>query len=116
MGKEPKAIICGILEKDGKILFLEKDGKLELPWVYGSQAGDPIGQIAEAYLKKTDVKVSPGPVIMEAKSDLPVHVLKMEPRAEIKPEPASGYSIVWLTLEEAAKRPLAKHFEWISSL
>jgi hypothetical protein len=114
---EPKAIICGMLEKDGKILFLEKDGKIELPWVYGSLRGDPISQMAEAYLKKTDVKVEAGLVVMEGKSEgLTVVVLQMEPQAEVNPEPAAGYSVAWLTLEEAKKKPLARHFEWIGSL
>jgi len=114
---EPKAIICGMLEKEGKILFLEKDGKIELPWVYGSLRGDPMSQMEEAYLKKTDVKVEAAQVVMEEKSEeLTVHVLQMIPREGVNPDPSAGYSAVWLTLEEAKKKPLAKHFEWIGSL
>lgn len=119
--KTPRAIICGMLEKDGRILFLEKDGKIEMPWVYGTLAGDPIGAIGEAFRKKTDVRVEVGVVVIEGKQkvdgkEVPVLVLKMEPKDyDYRIVPADEFSVLWLTLEEARKKELLEHALWLKN-
>ncbi len=115
----PRAIICGLLERDGKILFLEKDGLIELPWIYGTLAGDPINAIGQAYRMKTDVKVNVGPLAYEGKAiindeHLPVLVLKMEPKEEeYVVTIADSKKAVWLTIEEAKKKKLADQAKWL---
>ncbi len=128
--KAPRALICGLLEKDGKALFLlrkDEDGveRIELPWIYGTIAADPVGALGEAFRKQTSVKVHAERIIYEGKEDIgeeghpdlvPVLVFSMiagrKPMEE--PYPAAGYSgYLWLSIEEAKKRPLGKHARWL---
>lgn len=119
--KVPRAIICGMLEKEGKILFLEKDGKIEMPWIYGTLAGDPISAIGEAFRKKTDVKVDVGVVVLEGKqkidgNEMPVLVLKVEPKDyEYEVVPADEFTAVWLTLDNAKKKEVLEHALWLKN-
>ncbi len=129
--KAPRALICGLLENGGKALFLlrkDEDGKerIELPWIYGTIAADPVGAIGEAFRKQTSIKVHAGEIIYEGKEDIgeegrpdivPVLVFAMiaDRKPMEEPYPASGYSgFLWLSMEEAKNRPLGKHARWLS--
>lgn len=121
MMKTPKAVICGLMKKDGKILFLEKEGKIEMPWIYGSLAGDPINAIGEAFRKKTGIGVEVGGIVLEGRLEIegkhmPVLVLEMEAMGEgYVVFPADDFKVVWLDLEEAKKKNLRQHAQWLKN-
>jgi hypothetical protein len=127
--KAPRALVCGMLERDGKALFLKKRGadgveRIEMPWVFGTLAADPVGAMAEAFRKQTGVKVKAGGIAIEGKEDIgdegrpdvvPVLVLRMIQAREEGPEPASGFSgFEWLDLAEAARKAPGRHARWLS--
>ncbi len=124
----PRAVVCGMLERDGKALFLSRKGpdgeeRFELPWVIGTTRADPIGQIAEAYQKKTDIKVRTGDLFIESEVEedgrmLPVLVFRMETDAEtLAPYPGGGYTgFRWMSLEAAKKERLGAMARWLSFL
>lgn len=119
--KNLKAIICGILEVNGKILFLEKDGKLEIPWIFGSVYGDPINAIGQAYKMKTNVSITVGELVYEGFVELenenfPVIALRMIPKHDdFEIVPADGKKVVWFDLSHAKKMDLEEHTAWIKN-
>ncbi len=129
--KAPRALVCGLLEKDGKGLFLTRKDqggleRIELPWIYGTIAADPVGAIGEAFRKQTSVKVHAERIIYEGKEDIgdegmpdivPVLVFSMIPgrKPMEEPVPSREYSgFLWLTLDEARERPLGRHARWLA--
>jgi hypothetical protein len=122
----PKALICGMLEHEGKALFLkrkEAEGEaIEMPSVFGILSADPISQLAEAFKKQTGIKADVGQVILESRHEyegvhIPCLVFKMNPLhvGPIEPEPAGTYSgFEWLALEDAKLRKHAPKGKWLS--
>ncbi len=129
--KAPRALICGMLEKDGKALFLVKKGadgtaRIEMPWIYGTLAGDPVGALGEAFRKQTSVKVHAERIVMEGKEDIGepgmpdivpvlVFVVVADRSPMEEPYPAKGFdACIWLSMDEARQRPLGPHARWLT--
>lgn len=129
--KAPRALICGMLEREGRALFLMKgdadgEGRIEMPWIYGTLSGDPVGALGEAFRKQTSVKVHAERIVMEGKEDIgepgrpdivPVLVFRMvaDRRPLEEPYPAKGYdACLWLALDEARRMPLGAHARWLA--
>jgi len=121
---QPKALICGMLERDGKTLFLkrkEEGGEgIEMPSVYGSLRADPFSQLAEAFKKQNGLKAEVGPIVIEGRhehenSHIPCLVFSMRQIREGEPDPATAYSgFEWLSLEDAKLRRHASKGRWLS--
>jgi hypothetical protein len=124
--ERPKALICGMLEHDGKALFLKRkelDGEsIEMPSVFGILSADPISQLAEAFKKQTGMHADVGPVVFESRHEyegvhIPCLVFRMSllHPDQTEPEPAGVYSgFVWLALEDAKLRKHAPKGRWLS--
>jgi hypothetical protein len=124
--ERPKALICGMLEQGGKMLFLkrkEADGEaIEMPSVFGVLSADPVSQLAEAFKKQTGINADVGQVILESRHEyegahIPCLVFMMKPlhEGQIEPEPAGAYSgFEWLALEDARLRRHAPKGKWLS--
>lgn len=128
-GTKPKALICGMLEIGGKVLFLaknSKDGKevLEMPFVMGSDTTDPHSQLAEAFKKQTGIKAHPVHQVMEGKHNvgtpknpehIPVLVFEMMPdEPRVKPDPGKGYTgFFWLKMIDAEGKALSENAGWL---
>ena len=122
----PKALICGMLEREGKALFLKRklpDGEaIEMPSVFGILSADPVSQLAEGFRKQTGIKADVGQVVLESRHDfegvhIPCLVFRMTPLHEggIEPEPASVYTgFEWLAIEDARIRKHAPKGRWLS--
>ncbi|MEW6749020.1 MAG: hypothetical protein AB1295_04910 [Candidatus Micrarchaeota archaeon] len=120
MKERPKALICGMLEEDGKVLFLKREGGIELPSVFGSLGADPLSQMTEAFKKQSGIKAECGDVVIESRYELeaglriPCLVFSMKRLREGEPEPATVYSgFEWLTMDEARKRKPAPKGTWL---
>jgi hypothetical protein len=122
----PKALICGMLEHEGKALFLKRkelDGEsIEMPSVFGILSADPISQLAEAFKKQTGIKADVGQVVFESRHEyegvhIPCLVFRMNPLdgGPPEPEPSGPYSgYEWLALEDARLRNHAPKGRWLS--
>ena len=124
MNEQPKALVCGMLERDGRILFLKRKEEagegIELPAVYGSLRADPLSQLAEAFKKQTGIKAEVGPMAIESRHEhegahIPCLVFLMKQLRDGEPDPATVYSgFEWLTLEDARMRRHANKGRWLS--
>ncbi len=124
--ERPKALICGMLELEGKALFLKRKEAgaegIEMPSVYGTLGADPVSQLAEAFKKQTGIKADAGQVVLESRHEyegahIPCLVFRMTPIDEggIEPEPSGVYSgFVWLALEDAKLKRHAPKGKWLS--
>lgn len=122
--ERPKALICGMLEKDGKALFLKRKGQdgegIEMPSVFGTLSADPLSQLAEGFRKQAGIKAEPGQIIIEGRHEyegahIPCLVFSMKPLREDEPEPGSAFSgFEWLSLEDAKMRRHSAKGKWLS--
>ena len=129
-GNITRTLVCGLLERDGKALFLLRtdehgNDRLELPHVFSNSRSDPLNQIASAFTMQTSVKVHTGAMVFESQFNdgtdanpqlAPAYAFRMIAEDE-KVVPAtyfSGYK--WLSLEDAKKKNLATTMEWIRKL
>jgi hypothetical protein len=124
-----KALICGMLERGDRMLFLiRKDAKgyerVEMPCVYGTTKADFVGQLAEAYKKQTNVKVVTGKLRIEGKHNvgtgakpeyIPVLVFEMSPQDPlVRPDAGKGIErCEWMTVMEAKNRQLTDDGMWL---
>lgn len=123
----PKALVCGMLEDGGRVLFLKRRDqhgveRLELPWVYASEGSDPMSQLAESFKKQTGISAEVGEIVLEGRHNagsrrrkrwIPCYVFKMSAR-ERRADPGSGYSgFRWLSIKDAKKERLGRALEWL---
>lgn len=109
-----KTIICGMLEENENVFFLIKKNKLELPHIFATTKADPIGQLAEAFKKQTDIKVQVGEMIIQTKckvasEEMSLIVFKMIKLGETK----SHHEHIWLPLAKAKQKELAESTSWL---
>jgi len=125
----PKALVCGLLEDEGRVLFLKQKDRhgterLELPHIF-NYGGDMISQLAEAFLKQTGIDAEAGDVVRESRHNagsrrkrrwIPCLAIRMSAKSKRAnpPEPYSGFK--WLSLENAKKERLGRSTEWIRGL
>lgn len=125
----PKALVCGILEDGGRVLFLkvkDRQGteRLELPHIY-NHGGNMISQLAEAFMGQTGIDAEAGDVIKESRHNagsrrrrqyIPCLAIRMRAKSK-RASPAGGFSgFKWLSLEDAKKEKLGRSTEWIRGL
>lgn len=125
--ERPKALVCGMLEDNGRYLFLIKKDqhgveRYEFPWVYATEGGDPVSQIAQAFKMQSGISVQVGEIELEARHNagsrrkkywVQCYVFRVSAK-EKKADPGSGYSgFKWLSLKDAKKKKLGRHAEWL---
>lgn len=126
---KPKALICGMLEIGGKVLFLVKKDRagkevIEMPFVLGSSSADPHSQLSEAFKKQTGIGAHPVHQVMEGKHNvgtakkpefIPVLVFEMMPDdPRVKPDPGTGYcGFLWVKMLDAEGKTLSENAGWL---
>ncbi len=123
----PKALVCGMLEDEGRVLFLTfKDShgieRLELPCVYARQQSDPVSQLGEAFLKQAGIDGEVGEIVLESRHNagsrrrrrwIPCYVFGIKAKTR-KADPGGGYTgFRWLSLKDAKKEKLGRKAEWL---
>ena len=115
-------LVCGMLEKDGKVLFISRkeDGieKFELPCIIGTQRGDPVSALAEGFRKQTDIKVEVRNIVKEGDFELQggtEHYVIFGVESENKDvSPCGGYTgYGWFTFDEIKKKNVTSRFRWL---
>ncbi len=123
----PKALACGMLEDEGRVLFLSRKDehgieRLELPWAYARPSTDPISQLAEVFLKQAGIDAEVGEIAFETRHNagsrrkkrwIPCYVFKITAKSK-KAEPGGGFTgYRWLSLKHAKKEKLGKKADWV---
>lgn len=123
----PKALVCGMLEDGGRVLFLSKKDqhgveRIELPCVYSTERGDPVSQIAQAFKMQSGISVHVGEIAFEGRHNagsrrkkywVQCYVFKVEAK-EKKADPGGGYTgFRWLSFKDAKEKKLGKHADWL---
>ncbi len=123
----PKALACGLLEDEGRVLFLVvKDERgierIELPCVVVPSGRSPFADIKEAFQKLTGIDGQVHEIVLQGTFNagsrkrrqlVPAVALRVTAR-ERRARPAPGYSgFRWLQPDEAKRQRLTRRAEWL---
>ncbi len=125
----PKALVCGMLEDRGRVLFLkikDRQGteRLEMPCLL-LYSGDPVSQLTEAFREQTGIDGEVGGMALETRHNagsrkrkrfIPCLVFRIRAKGmKTRPAPQfSGYR--WLSLEDAKKEKPGRNAKWITMI
>ncbi|MBU0591955.1 hypothetical protein KKF81_05645 [Candidatus Micrarchaeota archaeon] len=122
----PKALVCGMLQDGGRILFLvSKDQhgteRLELPCFLAYSDAD-VTRLAQEFREQTGIDAEVGEIKIQTKNNagsrkrkvwVPCLVFKMNAKNRTA-KPAKQFSgFRWLTLEDTKKQKLGRNAEWM---
>ncbi len=124
----PKALACGMLEDDGRVLFLVRRDtagteRIEMPCVLVPSGRSPFAEIKEAYGRLTGIEdCQVGEIVLEGRHNagsrkrrqfVPVLVFSVAARNRTaRPAPEfAGFR--WLSLDDARKMRLGRDAEWL---
>lgn len=125
----PKALVCGMLEDSGRILFLKQKDRqgierIEMPCLL-TYSGDPVSQLTEAFREQTGIDGEIGEIAFETRHNagsrrrkrfIPCLVFRASAKNR-RARPAPGFSgYKWLSLEDAKREKLGKNAKWITRL
>ncbi len=123
----PKALACGLLEDEGRILFLKKIEynieKIELPCVIVPSGRSPVAEIKEKFQMQTGIEGVVDEIIYEGrfnvgsrrrKNWVPCLVFRITARIRrAKPGPEySGFK--WMKIEDAIKERKTRKLDWLN--
>lgn len=123
----PKALACGMLEDEGRVLFLKRRDsrgieRLELPCVLVPSGRSPVAEIRERFQQQTGIEAVVHEIIIESRHNagsrkrrnwVPCLVFKMTAR-ERRARPSEEFSgFKWMSLEDARKEKLGRTLEWL---
>ena len=125
----PKALVCGMLEDSGRILFLKRKDRqgterLEMPCLL-TYSGDPVSQLTETFREQTGIDGEVGEIAFETRHNagsrkrkrfVPCLVFRIRAKGmRARPTPQfSGYK--WLSLEDAKEEKLGRNAKWIAKM
>jgi len=124
----PKALVCGMLEDNGRMLFLIKSDvngieRIELPSVIVPSGRSPVAEIKNEFLRATGIDGEVHEIIMESRFNagsrkrramVPLLVFKITARNRSARPPINEFSgFKWLSLEDAKKMRLDRKLEWL---
>lgn len=122
---KPQALIVGALNDNGRHLFITRtfgDSEiLSLPSITILQGSDPISALSDLFQKQFGIDAQVHEVIYQTSHNsgsrkkkrwIPVLVFRITTKSAFaKPAPGTGF--IWLSLEDARKRKLARESEWM---
>ena len=125
----PKALACGMLEDDGRILFLVRTDergveRIEMPCVLVPSGRSPFAEIKTEFARQAGIDGQVHEIVMESaynagtrrrRMRVPCMVFKVTAR-ERRARPSAEFSgFRWLSLDEAKKQKLGRNAEWLSN-
>jgi ADP-ribose pyrophosphatase YjhB (NUDIX family) len=123
----PKALACGMLEDEGRVLFLVRTDehgteRLEMPCVLVPSGRSPFAEIKTEFQRQTGIDAQVHEIVLESRYNagtrkrkmwVPCLVFKVTAR-ERRAKPSGEFSgFRWLSLEEAKKQRLGRNAEWL---
>jgi len=123
----PKALACGMLRDNERILFLMRKDvhgleRIELPSVEVSEGEDPVQKLTEEFKRQTGIDAEIREIKMQKRYNagsrrkkhwIPCIIFSMRAK-NTNAKPSSEFSgFKWLTLEKAKTMKLARKAEWL---
>lgn len=123
----PKALACGMLEDNGRVLFLiRKDEhgieRIEIPCVMVPSGRSPFADIKETFPKLTGIDGEIHEIVLEGRHNagtrkrkmlVPCLVFKVTAKSR-NAKPSSEFSgFKWLSLDDAKRERLGRNAEWL---
>ena len=123
----PKALACGMLEDEGRVLFLiRKDDRgierIEMPCVLVFSGRNPVAELSSEFIRQTGIDEQIHDILFESKYNvgsrkrkqwIPVLVFKVTAKS-MRANPAPEFSgFKWLKIEDAKKLKLSRNSEWM---
>jgi len=124
----PKALACGMLEDEGRVLFLlrtDEHGleRLEMPCVLVPSGRSPVAEIRTEFARQTGIDGEVHEIALEGrhnagtrKRKIWVPALAFRITAKNRnAKPAAGFSgFRWLSLDDVKKQKLGRNAEWLA--
>jgi len=123
----PKALACGMLEDNGRVLFLvrrDMNGteRIEMPCILVASGRSPFAEIKSFFQKATGIDAEIHEIALEGRYNagsrkrrnmVPVLAFRVSARNRTT-RPMAGFSgFRWLSLDDARKQRLARNCEWL---
>lgn len=119
----PKALVCGVLEDEGRVLFLVLNTeKLELPFVLVYTGMDPVNELKQAFNQQAGIECEIGDLLFEVRHNagsrkrkkfVPCLVYRINARNR-RAKPSKEFSgFKWISLDDAKKMKLGRKSEWL---
>jgi hypothetical protein len=123
----PKALACGILDDEGRVLFLGRTDergieRIELPSVLVPSGRSPFAEIKTEFARQTGIDGQVHEIVLESRYNagtrqrkvwVPCLVFKVTAR-ERRAKPSNEFSgFRWLPLDEAKKQRLGRNAAWL---
>ncbi len=123
----PKALACGMLEDEGRVLFLVRTDehgteRIEMPSVLVPSGRSPFAEIKTEFARQTGIDGQVHEIVLEGRhnagtrrrrSGVPCLVFRVTAR-ERRAKPSNEFSgFRWLSLDEAKKQRLGRNAEWL---
>ena len=124
---EPVALVCGILEDCGRVLFLKRQHSLggdalELPSLLITKADNPATSLASAFREKTGIDGQVHEVLFESKYNvgsrkrkktIPVLCFRISAK-NTSARHGNGFTgYAWVSLEDARRMRRSRNTEWL---
>lgn len=127
---KPTALVCGMLEDNGRVLFLlKKDERgiecLEMPCILVYSGGNPLSDITNEFKRQTKIDGQVHESVLESRYNsgsrkrrqlIPVLVFKITAK-NMTAKPADEFSgFKWLSFDSAKTQRLSRKLEWIRTI
>jgi hypothetical protein len=123
----PKALACGMLEDEGRVLFLvRKDEhgteRIEMPCVLVPSGRSPFAEIKGEFARQTGIDGQVHEIVLEGRHNVgtrkrkvrvPCLVFRITARERRAKPPGEFSGFRWLPLDEAKKQRLGRNAEWL---
>jgi len=126
----PKALACGMLEDEGRVLFLiRKDERglerIEMPCVLVFSGRNPLAELSGEFRKQTGIDAQIHDILIEGKYNagsrkrkqlVPVLVFEVTAKS-MRADPSSEFSgFKWLGIKQAERMKHSRKAEWVKGL
>jgi len=122
-----KALACGMLEDNGRILFLLKRDqqgieRLQMPCVLVPSGRSPFAEIVSEFRRQTGIDGQVHEIVIESRHNagsrrrrnmVPCLVFKVSARGRSAKPSAEFSGFRWLSLDDARKQKLSRELEWL---
>ncbi|VVB98103.1 Uncharacterised protein [uncultured archaeon] len=122
---KPSVLAAGALEDNGRFLFIKrKNGEMEtveLPYAIIPQGSNPVAALTEVFLAQLGIDAQVHETIYETRHNagsrknkrwVPALVFRITAKSAFA-KPAAGLGYVWLSLDDARGKRLARNSEWM---
>lgn len=123
----PKALACGMLEDNGRVLFLVRADergveRIELPSVVVPSGRSPVAEIRSEFLRQTGIDGEVHEAVLEGRHNagsrkrrawVPALVFKITAKQRNARPSAEFSGFRWLSLDDAKKERLGRSLEWL---